>query len=487
MLQTIYRTLDEGHRKYPNNELFSIIKKLVATVKKVPKLMELYIAISEYGIDGPEVPVNLTTINNVDRRIMHLMVSSFKVFSKSDNMYGIDFRDAKYNNYPSSTVILGSNGIGKTSIYTAIEMATMQHSYIADVYGYTSISDQQEFVRNVDKPNEQPLVSIVDYSGNEISYPEPNGELCPKAFFCSQFDFEEYQAHGIDQNYVLNQLGYYKLYLLMEIMNDIEMITKKMNRAMMIANELKSKSSQEKEQLRVQIRNLRVDVQKKLGLPKIRLVDYKWANNTITEEVSQVVQFLRSEIIGTIKQFGLIAAELIPQMLNRYLAEDKAHVVVYVTGNSVEPRIVKHGQPQSVEPRLWFNTFRMKMFIIAMKMSLAFTVKIINKFNFPIVMDDLFDSSDFNNKYEIKRFFQSIIIGHNENEVLKQLPLQIICFTQDRLVGDNVYQGLLYDSPNSSVKYCRMFHHMEVDNRDKILAIGTVDYFNITQLIASSI
>lgn len=486
MIQTIYRILDEGHKRYHHNKIFPIIKKLVATTNRVPTLTELYLAVSENGIGIFEPPATISSAANADRRIMHLIASSFKVFSKDKGeMYGVDFRDPD-KKQPTSIVILGSNGIGKTSVYTALEMAAMRHSYVGDIFGYDTPILQQEYVRNADTPEETPLSSIVDASGNETSYPGNNSELCPRAFFCSQFDIQEYQTNGINRDYVLSQLGRSMLFSLLAQMNELELITKKLNIALNNAGKIKNASPQEKTELRTQIRQFRVEVKEKLGLSKLNLVQPRWATDEITDEISNVVKAMRDDIDNTFSKFSRISTVLIPQILDGYLEDDDARVVVTTSEHTVNPRIIRHGQKGSNEPRQWLNTFRMKLFIIAMKFSLAFTSKIIDNLNFPVVLDDVFDSSDFNNKFEISRFFQSIVNGHDNNGILKQMPLQIICFTQDRIIGDNVYEGILRASSDIPVKYCRMFHHKETTQRDKVIAIGSVDYLNVTQLIACS-
>lgn len=487
MFQTIYRILDEGYKQYPDNRIFPIVKNIVFAAKRVPTLMELYIAISEVQAGSAGMPATATPqAANADHRVMHIITSSFKTFSNSGIKYGVDFRDARQKTRPSSTVILGSNGIGKTSIYVAMEMVAMRHSFIGDIYGYGEPSRQHEYVRNTSTSNEPTSAAIVDISGSKTSYPEENIELCPRAFFCSQFDFQEYQAGGMDMHYVLSQMGRNALFDLMELMYDIEEITKKLNRANKMHDEQKRTSPQKRNLLKDQIKEIRTEIVNKLGLHKLSLVKYDWATDNITKEVSEVAQVMRDDIDRAFNEFRRISSSLIPAMLDYYLKEDDAKVVVTTSGQTIRPLIVINNSSDGIEPRQWMNTFRMKLFIIAIKMSLAFALKIIDKLNFPMIMDDVFDSSDFKNKFDIRCFLKSIVKGHNQNEALQQMPLQIICFTQDRIIGDNVYEGLLRASCDIPVKYCRMFHYKEATQDDKVQVSESDTYFNVTQLIVSS-
>ena len=156
------------------------------------------------------------------------------------------------------------------------------------------------------------------------------------------------------------------------------------------------------------------------------------------------------------------------------------------------PLIKIAGNDDVVEPRKWFNTFRMKLFILSVKFVLAFTSKIIDKNNYPVVMDDVLDSSDFRNKYEIRRFFNSVVSGHDEYNELIPMPLQIIFFSQDKIIATNVYEGIAESTRYMRVKYCRLFHYKDVDDNrlnkdmDKVRMDLQTEYYNLAGLIERS-
>lgn len=486
-MQSVYRVLEDGNKKYPQNPIFLIIKDLVSPLNQIPSLIDLYVRVSQNKPLETSTTIHTSLAINADHRIKHLIASSFKAFD-SDAKYGIDFRDSYNNSIPSSTIILGSNGIGKTSSYTALEMVAMRHSYIAEVYGYTNVSTQHEYIKNNNSETPNPLAAIIDSTGSQISYPKENTELCPPSFFCSQFDFQDYMSNNFNIDYILHQLGRTSVKKLLDVLAELKLIVELLNRGNRLSSNLKNEPVEIKKNKINEIKKLRKEVGNKLGFRDIRFVRNKWADSDMVNNISQVVQYLENDLNTIFNEFYQISSDLIPKVLNEYLKEDNIHIEIRRIDKTIIPVVVISNSSDGIAPKLWFNTFRMKLFIIAIKMSLAFTSKIIDKLNFPIIMDDIFDSSDFKNKFEISYFFHSIVLGHNKFAQLNQMPLQLICFTQDRLVADNVYKGICIASSDVPVKYCRMFHFKECTEDDlvKCTPDSTDEYYNITQLIASS-
>lgn len=131
-------------------------------------------------------------------------------------------------------------------------------------------------------------------------------------------------------------------------------------------------------------------------------------------------------------------------------------------------------------PTKYFNTFRFKLFAVALKLSLACCAKLIYNENWPIVIDDIFDSSDFNNRSEINEFIYKLIEAYNTIDELKIFPFQLIFFTQDEIVGDAVFRGLKESQQKSMlarIQDYRAFTEDEVKdwkNNDKRLIVADI-------------
>lgn len=108
-------------------------------------------------------------------------------------------------------------------------------------------------------------------------------------------------------------------------------------------------------------------------------------------------------------------------------------------------------------------------------MALAFSVKKLFNINFPVVVDDIFDSSDFPHRVAIRDFIREITTIHDDEFVKgkdkEAMPLQLIYFTQDEVTAQAIYRGLK-DAGNNEVRLDRLFDFKEIlkysDNNKEI-------------------
>lgn len=127
------------------------------------------------------------------------------------------------------------------------------------------------------------------------------------------------------------------------------------------------------------------------------------------------------------------------------------------------------------QPREYFNSFRYKFYCILLKIVAAFTVKKNFNFNFPLIFDDIFYSSDFSNRDKVGDFISSIYLIHNEIFKGTNSPLQIIFFTHDDLILEAAIKGT---SNFYNVMYGRLFFYNEVQNED-VKEVDAFKYYNL--------
>lgn len=84
-------------------------------------------------------------------------------------------------------------------------------------------------------------------------------------------------------------------------------------------------------------------------------------------------------------------------------------------------------------PKSYYNTFRYKLFVIALKISLAFLYMRNRKVVVPIVIDDVFNATDFDNSIKLERFVYHIYKTYGE-KVGTDIPLQLIVLSHDEMV-----------------------------------------------------
>lgn len=123
-------------------------------------------------------------------------------------------------------------------------------------------------------------------------------------------------------------------------------------------------------------------------------------------------------------------------------------------------------EPQDpVLPRNYLNTFKYKLFCVALKMALCCISKSIYNINFPFVVDDVFDASDFESRLKLRDFIKELFKQHNKLLEDRKYKLQLIFFTQDDLIADQVEQGIMRIDGKTGVLFGHIFdyHEMQVD------------------------
>ena len=119
-----------------------------------------------------------------------------------------------------------------------------------------------------------------------------------------------------------------------------------------------------------------------------------------------------------------------------------------------------------IKPRQYLNTFRFKLFCVAVKIALGCVVKETYAINYPFIIDDVFDSSDFDSRLRLKQFVENIISCHDRLLNDNKYAMQLLFFTQDDLIANQLYKGLLASKGEGNVKFGRIYDYHETNNTD---------------------
>lgn len=93
------------------------------------------------------------------------------------------------------------------------------------------------------------------------------------------------------------------------------------------------------------------------------------------------------------------------------------------------------------QPQDYLNTFRFKLYCVALKIALALSKMKERRVSAPIVIDDIFSASDFENTLKLEQFVYTIFKTYDE--VLKdKLSLQLILLTHDDMVQGAFRRGI---------------------------------------------
>lgn len=136
---------------------------------------------------------------------------------------------------------------------------------------------------------------------------------------------------------------------------------------------------------------------------------------------------------------------------------------------------LKSGERIAVDPRSYLNTFRYKLFCVALKLVFLCISKEVYNINFPFVIDDVFDSSDFDSRLKLNDFTKELIDIHNNLLSEDKYALQLIFFTQDNLIANQVYKGLIAKFEKKNVKLSQIFDYHECNHEKDIHNITLTD------------
>lgn len=110
-----------------------------------------------------------------------------------------------------------------------------------------------------------------------------------------------------------------------------------------------------------------------------------------------------------------------------------------------------------VTPDKYFNSFRYSLFCLMLKVAITISYRAQNKQNFPLIVDDIFSSSDYENRNKFAKFVKKVIELFDKYS--KDLPLQLIIFTHDSLIFRSTMDAIYkMGSPYiSQTKFGRLF------------------------------
>lgn len=83
-------------------------------------------------------------------------------------------------------------------------------------------------------------------------------------------------------------------------------------------------------------------------------------------------------------------------------------------------------------PQEYYNSFRFKLYAVSFKIALAFLEMSMKKIRVPVVIDDVFNASDFENNLRLENFVESIYTAYEAMDFHE--PLQLILLTHDEMV-----------------------------------------------------
>lgn len=133
--------------------------------------------------------------------------------------------------------------------------------------------------------------------------------------------------------------------------------------------------------------------------------------------------------------------------------------------------------PQPVNKYL--NTFHFRLFSTMVGISIAIASRKNTKVNLPLVLDDIFYASDFENRTTVEHFLKHIFKAFKE--YTPEMPLQLILFTHDQLIFESAIK-VVKEIEGTDIGFAKLFSYSEAEDTEnyKNLIYKFPDYFPTT-------
>ena len=150
-----------------------------------------------------EIMVSTSFSEVKDCRVRKIVFADFRSFPQMDDVnYGVDF--VGHENVPCNLFLLGSNGTGKSSIFTALEMFFTGHSSLAEE---RKVKENKYLIYGFKEDNSFELknyLSVELASDNNLIV----GDIATPSSFCSSYDIQLLEKSENLTDYIFKQLGY---------------------------------------------------------------------------------------------------------------------------------------------------------------------------------------------------------------------------------------------------------------------------------------
>lgn len=456
-----------------------------------------------------------------DFLVKDVQIRGVKKFPAKDVYYSLNF--SSINSHPMSSVVMGLNGAGKSSFYGALEMigmATMNTARLHNMEWRVYLPNYSELLRDIQIIAHTPADTLI------VDTSDPKPHSFP-AFYTSEWDIREIEGLENFGSFVYHQIGISDFADLISLLEETNMrvnqrlpiITTNINELATLRREIDIISGYIKEKmsysdigmpddLSVIVDSFEGDDKSVVNIFATKQKLYTKKNLEITIEdllllkITDPSAFLQNldDITTALKsEFNILMTEWVSQyiqpilngLLDEYLKDDDYEIEISYIPNqrNISVRLVRRNQNDTntpiegeISPRRLFNTFRLKLFAVSLKVACACCAKKIYNLNFPIVIDDVFNSSDFDNRLKMSDYIISLYSSYSNLPEVSDMPLQIILFTQDDVIANSIYSGL--EEIDADAKLLRLHDYRSFNKASFVKISDDISFIDVFSEVA---
>lgn len=482
--------LDKLIAQFPGNRVLKEIYYVFDTGKGYDDMIKnsvsfiLHMLASGVDHEIRDKKVELSSVRNgvADYRFKFLKVRNFRGLSvgPNDKYLGIDFRgiDPKYS---PSMIMLGHNGCGKTSFYNALEYTFTDNISAAIKHGYDLSTAKNHRYLNYAFSQDLYSVKVDTLSGTyECPTSVTGGPLMDYGihlypFFCSESDLILYEVENNRSvsKYILIRIGASRvsdlILLLKSSLSDLELVLRillapnsKLNNGSELEDPYKSLKDQDPQKMNDIFNDLMQII-----------APLETEVQLLKDEVYPKIHEMLMELLDGVNFWDKDIEEGLDKKQNNVEVVDRMYVSKY--------RI-------PVDFRSYLNNFRFKFLTISLNIAIAFYYMQKSSICFPIVLDDVFNASDFRHRNaKVRDYIKTVF-----NIYYKKFPnwpqLSLILFTQDEVVAEAVFKGICESNrinlSSNKVMLCKMFEQNKVSkDTDFVASNGEILFYKLYDVI----
>lgn len=178
------------------------------------------------------------------------------------------------------------------------------------------------------------------------------------------------------------------------------------------------------------------------------------------------IKLIVEEVLETYFEMDNRNIDLIISIVPDEYDEETGEILSEVITAQIKPKN-QNIEPQAVGKIL--NTFHYRLFSTMVGIAIAIASRINTQINMPLVLDDIFYASDFENRATVEIFIEALFKMFED--FTPDLPLQLILFTHDQLIFESAIKILSERIPANNIAFAKLFPHSEASKSD--------DYENI--------
>ena len=202
-------------------------------------------------------------------------------------------------------------------------------------------------------------------------------------------------------------------------------------------------------------------------------------HNAINEEINKSfapIKLVVEEVLENYFKFDNREIDLIISTVPEEYDEETGEVLSEIITAQLKIKN-QNVKPQSVGKYL--NTFHFRLFSTMVGISIAIASRRNTQVNLPLVLDDVFYASDFENRASVEKFLKQVLYAFKT--YTPDLPLQLILFTHDQLIFESAIK-VIKEIEETSIGFAKLFPYKEAQNDGDYLNLiyKFPDYFPYT-------